>query len=366
MAQTLSTGPFCHSIEEGKALMERKSSDKSIRWICGILFTAFAFCWLYFFQRELLCAALNELLLNNESLAGFISKQYLAVSLLLTLVALLLVIPGRILLRFRKGLYACNYLLSALFLGVITGYDEESFFGQTRTEWIVTGVFILVLFLVCKIVASVPKSEYNERPRTFAGNMLIMCLLFCMVGYLGNTNEYLHRRLKIESLYSQGEYERLLQVGRNEKETDVTVDLLRAKAMLELPADGNPKGSRIGDLLFNYSILVPSGLANELDYLDNHQAYLASCLLRRDITSFADSINLDEYKTLPAFYMQALILAADSRASAKFPQQYKEARSEYDSFLNDLESVKDAPQRIQANSTYITYHNTYYWFYTFH
>lgn len=365
MAQTLSSGTFCHSIEEGKALMERKTSDKSIRWICGILFAAFAFCWLYFFQRELLCAASNELLQDNETLAGFISKQYLAVSLLLTLVALLLAIPGRILLRFAKGLYACNYLFSALFIGVITGYDEESLLGQTRTEWIVAGACTLVLFLVCKVVSSVPKSKYNDRPRSFAGNLLIMCLLFCMVGILGNTNEYLHRRLKIESLYSQGEYERLLQVGRYEKETDVTVDLLRAKAMLELPADGNPKGSRIGDMLFNYSILVPSGLANELDYIDNPQAYLASCLLKRDITSFADSINLDEYKTLPAFYMQALILADDSRASVKFPQQYQEARSEYDSFLNALESVKDELQRIQANTTYITYHTTYYWFYTF-
>ena len=346
--------------------MERKSSDKSIRWICGILFTAFAFCWLYFFQRELLCAAFNELLPNNKALAGFITKQYLAASLVLTSVALLLVIPGRILLRFRKGLYACNYLLSALYLGVITGYDGEYLLAQTRTEWIVTGAFILVLFLVCKIVASVPKSEYNERPRTIAGNLLIMCLLFCMVGVLGNTNEYLHRNLKIESLYSQGEYERLLEVGRLEKETDIEVELFRAKAMLELPVDGNPKGSRIGDMLFNYSISVPLNLANELDYIDTPQAYLASCLLRRDNTSFADSINLDEYKSLPAFYMQALILADDSRASAKFPQQYKEARSEYDSFLNALDSVKDEPQRIQANTTYITFHNTYYWFYTFH
>ena len=345
--------------------MERKSSDKSIRWICGIFFTAFAFCWLYFFQRELICAAINELLSNNDSLSGFISKQYLAVSLLLTLAALLLAIPGRILLRFRKGLYACNYLLSAVFLGFITGYDGEYILGQTRTEWIVTGAFILVLFLVCKIVASVPRSEYNDRPRTIAGNLLIMCLLFCMVGVLGNTNEYFHRNLKIESLFSQGEYERLLEVGRLEKETDIEVELFRAKAMLELPSDVNPDGSRIGDMLFNYSISVPLNLANELDYIDNSQAYLASCLLRKDITSFVDSINLDEYKILPVFYMQALILADDSRASVKFPQQYREAKSEYDSFLNALESVKDEPQRIRANSTYIAYHNTYYWFYTF-
>ena len=346
--------------------MEKKSSDKYIRWICAILFSAFAFCWLFFFQRELLCATFYELCPDNEKLTGFISRQYFAVSLFLTVLALLLAIPGRILLRFRKGLYACNYLLSAVFLGVITGYDGgENLLAQTRTEWIVTGVFVIVLFLICKIVASVPRSEYNDRPRTIAGNLLIMCLLFCMVGVLGNTNEYLHRNFKIKSLYSQGEYERLLEVGRLEKETDIEVELFRAKAMLELPSDGNPDGSRIGDMLFNYSISVPLNLANELDYIDNPQAYLASCLLRKDITSFADSINLDEYKTLPVFYMQALILADSSRASVKFPQQYKEAKSEYDSFLNALESVKDEPQRIRANTTYIAYHNTYYWFYTF-
>ena len=343
--------------------MEKKSCDKCVRWICAILFGAFAFCWLYFFQRELLQAENRVLFSADNGLRIWMFNHHLLVSLSLTLIALLLDIPGRIVLRFKKGLYACNYLLSAAFLGVITGYDGDSLFGQTYTEWIVTGASMLLLFLVCKIVASVPKSEYNDRPRTLAGNLLLMSLLFCITGYLGNTDENLHRRLRMEQMYSDGKYVELLEIGRFEEESDASIDLIRAKAMLEIPA--NPQGSGIGDMLFKYTVSNPKKLAGSLVNNNSTQAYLSACLLNRDIESFRDSIHLEDYKELPVYYMQALVLANDSTAQARFPQQYAQELSVYDSFCEALEPLEFEPKQFQANSTYINFHETYYWFYTF-
>lgn len=343
--------------------MEKKSCDKCIRWICGILFAAFAFCWLYFFQRELLWAENRFLFSDDNSLRIWMFNHHFLVSLALTAIALLLAIPGRLLLRFKKGLYACNYLLSAAFLGVITGYDGVKVFGQDLAVWIATGAFMFVLFLICKIVASVPKSEYNDRPRTLAGNLLILSLLFAITAYLGNTDENLHRRLRMEQMFDEGRYEDLLEYGRYEEESDPEIDFLRAKAMLSLEA--TPKGSRIGDMLFRYSISDPKALSRSLRKMDNTQAYLSSCLLNGDVWSFRDSINLDEYETLPCYYMHALVMANDSLAAVRFPKQFKDDKEYYESFVKDLESVSGENTQFRANSTFINYHESYFWFYTF-
>ena len=343
--------------------MEKKSCDKCVRWICGILFSAFAFCWLFFFQRELLQAENSVLFSADNGLRMWMFNHHLLVSLFLTVVALLLAIPGRLMLRFKKGLYACNYMLSAIFLGVITGYDGESVFGQDLTVWIVSGAFLFVLFLICKIVASVPKSEYNDRPRTLAGTLLILSLLFCFVGYLGNTQENLHRRLRMEQMFEDGRYEQLLEYGRYEEESDPGIDLLRAKAMLALQA--TPQSSAIGDMLFRYSISDPKTLSRSLKSINSDQAFLSSCLLEGNLQAFADTINLNAYSTMPKYYMQALVILNDSIASVKFPNQFADEMTSYNSFREALESLKSEPKQFQANSTFITYHESYFWFYTF-
>lgn len=343
--------------------MEKKSCDNCVRWICGIVFAAFAFCWLYFFQRELLWAENRFLFSDDNSLRIWMFNHHFLVSLALTAIALLLAIPGRLLLRFKKGLYACNYLFSAAFLGVITGYDGVYVFGQDLTVWIASGVFMFVLFLICKIVASVPKSEYNYRPRTLAGNLLILSLLFTITAYLGNTDENLHRRLRMEQMYNQGRYQDLLGYGRYEEESDQGIDLLRAKSMLALEA--TPKGSGIGDMLFRYSISDPGVLSRSLKKMDDTQAYLSSCLLEGDLSSFRDSIKLDEYKTLPCYYMQALVIANDSLAAARFPKQFKDQKESYEFFKKELESLSAEKTQFKANSTFINYHESYYWYYTF-
>ena len=345
--------------------MERKASDKSARWLCAVLFSAFAFSWFCFFQKDLLCAAYNKLLYGIESPEDLLTHNHIAVSLLLTLFALLLVFPGRFLLRFKRGLYACNYILAAAFLGVITGYDGSSILGQSYTDWMVTGVFAVVLLLICKVVSSIPRSEYNDRPRTVAGNLVIMSLLFCMTAYLGNTDENLHRRLCMERLYAASDYAALLDVGRYEEESDRDIDLLRAKAMLNLPSDSNPDGSSIGEQLFNYSISDPQSLSISLKEMENEQAYLVSCLLDGNLSAFSDTIDLGAYNTLPKYYMQALLIAGDSIVPTRFPQQYAQEKSTYDSFCESLALLELEPKQYQSNATFIKYHESYFWYYTF-
>lgn len=345
--------------------MKQESGDTVEKWLCLLLFTSFAFCWLFFFQQDLICATIRDISNKGGDLYGSRPHLHLIVSVLLTAVSTLWVIPVKKLLKPQKGIYATSYCLSALFLGLITGFDGKSLLGQPYSVWTVSLVSVVVLLLVCRIVSRVPKSDYYESTRTIAGNLLIMSILFCLVGFLGNTDENLHRRLRMEHLYADGKYDELLQVGYMEEESDSSIDLLRAKALLNIPFDSNPMGSMIGERLFEFSISDPATLANELVRLDNTQAYLVSCLLTGNIDSFRDSINLKNYSVVPKYFMQALVLAHDNDAMALFTHQYKAEESQLESFTDKLDTVKDTPMSYRANSTYIDYHSTYFWFCTF-
>lgn len=330
--------------------------------MCAIIFIVFAFCWYYFFQRDLVCAAYNKLLYGLDDYQSFIVYDPLVVSIALTVVGMLFVLPGKLLLRFKYGMYAYNYLFAAAFLGITTAYDGNSFLGHSYRTWMVSVVAAVVLFIICKIVSTMPRSEYNVRSRTWAGNLLLMSLLLTLVGYMGNTDENLHRSLYMERLYAESDYSAILEVGRYEEESDPSIDLFRAKAMLALPADPNPAGSKIGDLLFCYSISDAKALSTSLDVMSDDQSILASCLLTGDIEAFRNSIDLTSYKTLPKYYMQALVMAGDAQAKSLFPQQYADELSAYESFEEALQQVDSESLQFRANSTYIDYHNTYYWF----
>ena len=71
------------------------------------------------------------------------------------------------------------------------------------------------------------------------------------------------------------------------------------------------------------------------------------------------------FQIMPTYYMQALVLANDSIAQARFPQQYADEQLLYDSFCEALEPLEYEPRQFQANSTYINFHESYYWYYTF-
>lgn len=346
--------------------MEKQYCDKCDRWVCGILFCTFTFCWLFFFQKDLVCSACNRALFDGECVATPMSYYHLTLTLVVTALAMFFVLPGKTILGFRRGLYACNYILSALFLGIVTGYDGESVFGQNYLQWILVATFSLLLLTVSKIISNVPKSSYNSQARSLLGNFLIMTLLFSMIAYLSNVDENFHRRLRMEYLMYEADYEGVLKVGADEEETDTYIDLLRAKAMLSVPVRSNPEGSGIGDNLFAYRMASVSTLSDSLKAMQSDQAILASLLLDCDLTAFSDSIRIESYSVMPRYYMEALILSSDTIASQRFPDQYAAGKAAYDEFLQALEPIRSEPLRYQANSTFIKYGKTYFWYYTFH
>lgn len=348
------------------------------RWLCGILFMAFALSWLCLFQADLL-DELYESLMHRWGYDGIVGYgesniHYYAIPVALALLITLLEIPVARLFRFRDGLYACNYLPSALLLGAVTAFEDYNccriLSGPDTKVWIAIVIFCVVLFIVCKIIQKVPRQSLLNGPRIVSGNLLIMTLLFCIVGILGNTDENLHRALMIHRYTVNGQFEKALQVGVNEEEANYVVTNARLDAMLRLDA-ANP-GTGIGEHLFNYpldnrdSMLDFLQLATTGYVYDSLSAVIAMSMINCDLQKADSLITPYIYQgKVPEFYMQLLVLTDNKEAAARLPEEFAAQKEILDKFRESLENLKGKPVQFQANSTYIKFHQTYYWYYSF-
>ena len=359
--------------------MQSNPNDKRGKWLCGILFLAFALSWLCLFQVDLLDELYHSLLhkFGVDGIEGFEESNfhYYAIPVALAVIITLLEIPVARLFRFKNGLYACNFLLSALLLGTVTGFDDYNccsiVSGPDTAIWIATAIFCVVLFIVCKIIQTVPpRQSLHNGPRIFSSNLFIMNLLFCMVGFLGNTDENLHRALMINRYTADGQFEKALRVGENEEEANYAVSNARLNAMLRLDA-ANP-GTGIGEYLFNFPV---DNMDSMLDYLqlastgaehDSLSAVIAMAMINRDLEK-ADSLIMPYvYQGIvPKFYMQLLVLTENKEAADRLPNEYAAQKKILDNLRESLENIKDESMQFQANSTYLKYHKTYFWYYFF-
>lgn len=349
-------------------------NDKGIRILCGVLFSAFSFCWFCFFQGDLMASALSSVFQSGISY----NRTYGA--LIVTVLLLLPVIPSRLIFKFREGQYAANYVFSALLLGAVSGFDGSTLFSQSVAQWIVAGTVCLLVLLVCKILSIVRRSPMDCPSRRSAGTLAVMVLLLITAVQLGNTDENLHRRLRIERLVNEGKFDKALSIGRYEEESDASIAWLRANAMLQIKTETDVAGSAIGEHLFEYPVPDAKDLAARLKSSDNANAKLAALLLERDIDAFvsalcSDSANLNlsswQDEELPRYFMQAVVIASSigydisDSAQLLYPDQFRQEQSAYDSFCRQLDSLESEPRQYAANALFIDYNETYYWFYEF-
>lgn len=346
--------------------MKKDKEAQGIRIMCFVLFLAFTLCW-FFMQRELIVYTIHTLSNTKGSMDSF---SFVYISVIVFFLLLSAVPVSRIVFKFRYGHYACNYAVSAFILGCLTGFDGTRFFSQTLISWII-GVSLLILILIIPtIVSFLNNSTSYKGLRTVASNLMIFSILFCITAVMGNTDENLHRRLRIENLVSRGDYVNALEVGMNEEETDPSITLLRVKAMLGLDA-ANP-GSGVGEHLFSYPIADAESLIDSLCMLESDSLYdgctirIALAMLVMDIHR-ADSLiaPLIHERNIPTYYMQLLVLSENKDVASFLPDEFETEQKKYESFNELLSQYRNESVQFQANSTYIHYHDTYYWYYTF-
>ena len=292
---------------------------KPVHWMCAGIFCVLTFCYIYFYQADILALAQHVL---SEGATHF-NRPVGAV--LLTLALYLVHIPVRQLTRLNKRAYALNYFPSMLILTVITDVsphiDEHFSFGA----WLWVVPLLLVLFAVAAwlLYQLQPYEEdfigipFLSRPAWI--NMSTLLLMFFIAGCVSNHNDVFHYRMRMESLFIKGDLGHALQVGEDDEHTDVQLDFLRAFALA--------RQGQLGERLFDYTLsgdaraMAPDGkTVKTLQIPDSVLALfvtprmradmrLAGHLINRRLDLFARSVGtLYNDSTMPRYYREAMAL----------------------------------------------------------
>ena len=335
-----------------------------------VVFSLFSFSWLAFFQGYLICYAYDTVISSIGGIAGNCNRFIMAVCV--TAILDLMAVYIRRLKKKPSVFSSLDFLVPSLILGIFTGFDNESYFSQTTGQWVAASILTVFVLSVVAIIRHRNIIKPEKRMIVFTTNLLLLFLEMLIVALLGNTDENLHRRAAMEKYIGKSQFEKVLEVGYNEDETDTKIEWLRLQAMYSL--DTLTLGSGLAERLFEYPVSdfesAETFLVNSVSSSDDSlmQVYLNNviALLKCDMQSFGDSaVTLQYDKELPKFFMQALILAGHDSLDFYYPEQYRQEKQVFDSFESTLKEVGHKPDAYRRNATYWDFRRTYYWYYRF-
>lgn len=249
MAQTLYPGSFGRSIEENLNMNYRKKkqndSATTVRVVCAIVFILFSWCWLYYFQFDLLTMAQHVLshgLTHYNRLVGAIA---------ITVVLLLLQNMVLKVTRLGKSFYALTFFPSMLALGMLTNIvpDPEGGIDHEFSGWLCLLILIAwggASYVVNKLQELDEAPNPNIFSRTMWVNLLIMVFMMMSVAGIGNTNAVFHYRMRAERSLLDGDIEGALAAGKKSLECDENLVMLRMHALA--------RQGTLGEKLFEYKV----------------------------------------------------------------------------------------------------------------
>lgn len=364
---------------------------------CAIVFLVFTFCYLYFYQCDLIGAQQHVLSGGQTSYSRIIG------AIIITAVLYLLHLGVFAITKLTKHVHALTYFPSLLTLCLLTSPRDnfDQHFSLSLWTWFTPLLLIVYVIIVYSAMQWQPyESEKNGTgllSRMSWTNMMIMAFMFLFVGIFSNGNDVLHYRLHIERCLKNKDYESALKVGERSLETDSSLMMLRVSALartgklaehlFEYPLVGGsssllPNGTSVrcvshdpGDIYRPVGAIPKKRMAVE-EYLKTlritHQtrgAYrdylLCSYLLDKKVDKFASELKnyykVDSTTVLPKHYREALTLYNHQHASNYngFVDEVSEADYE------DLLAMRKKYNNEQERQTRLrdAYGKTYWYYY---
>ncbi|MBO5865352.1 MAG: hypothetical protein J6Q73_04800 [Bacteroidaceae bacterium] len=377
-----------------------KRLQRVVATVCATLFAVFTFLFVAVYQAPLLEAFYNEVatgkLHYNQWLVGGVVTSFL------TLLALWLNRFAKL----RREWTAVAYLPSALLLAFITDIDRTLYTGgRISVSWIFIfasglAVYAFFAFVLRRILFEKIKDVTMVTNRVLWRNMILLVLMFCLVGFLSNSEENFKRETLVMSHFNKGDTDKALQVGKTSLAASRELTAMRAYI---LATQGN-----LGERFFEYQqyygsdgLLLPSqrtspmvpdsiyallGASPEsgesvLSYLSRvahtdtatiavRDYYLTSLLLEKRLLDFKDEIisfcGIQTVDSLPKHYREALMLYADIADSTELiPFEINDLamHTRLKHFREEEAKHSDAYVRGNCLRRYFGY--TYWWYFLY-
>lgn len=400
MAQAVYSGPFGGRIEKSERLnmnhihLSNQKAARILTVVCGLLFCAFSFIYLYVFQGDVL-----EALLRSWSDRVVCSPW--VVALLVTVILLILRWGINVLLGLKGHVRALSYFPSFLLLGVMTDVDYTLYDEGIASRWawllpLVLLVFILVGFALRRLCRQWMDAPVDNAAMATSNLTLFLLLCFLTVG-IGNTDIHLHHELAIARAVRNHDYPEARKIGAKVVDPNRAFTALRAYA---LSAEGT-----LGEYLFQYpqpygaegllpdatgGAILPTSVAalyahwgeqpregeQALPFFRRlYQAhpqrselkeyYLCALLLHKDLDTFVSLLRESgcDASTLPRHYREALYLYARMHPHAGVvvtDESLEQAWKRYEEFQAEYSQVRG-----EANLMRRKCGETYWWYYQY-
>jgi len=366
-------------------------NTRLMRVVCALLFLAFCFIYLYFYEGDVLLAA------QHDWSDGATHYNVTIGAVLITLVLLLLQMGVMAITKLYKRTHALTYFPSLFLLLMTVGYGTK---WHTTTIVIVLSVLAALVYVALVILFR--RYQPYERPISSNGlfsqlvtiNVAQMLLMFFIVCLLGNNHISLHHQMRMERFLSEKQYEKAAAVGKNNQDTP-TLTMLRAHALA--------RQGLLGDKLFSYAVypssdaLIPSTSKTENSTLNLERIYatigsryntkqnvvdLVSGLKKRKLNrAAADDYllcahlldkQLDQFAkalpnaytindSLPKHYREALCLYTHLREHPAVAFQDSILEIDYEDFVKLQRKYPDAT--VRRNKLRATYRDSYWYYY---
>lgn len=352
------------------AMSNKNNGNRLIKVACTIVFLLFSFCYVNYYQDDVL-------LISQHILSGGQTHYVKSIgSPLIVAVLWLLQIVACRLSGVNKRAYWLTFMPSFVLLAAITDVRcisvTDCSWGPwcwlLPVMWLLAG---LLLWLARQLQPYEPETVENPLlSRNLWNNMLAIFMMMFLTCVISNPDEIYHYRTRMEVLISQKKYEEALRVGERSLDSDTTLTSLRLYALAQT--------GQLGDKLFEYPLVGGSASMNPMDknvhllLLDakalskqmksakfRRDDQLCSLLLDRKLDDFAVML-LKTYKvnaSLPKHYKEALYLYTHTRSHPVVTMSDNVMDADFEDFEKLVPTTESAVRD--------AYGNTYWYYYKY-
>lgn len=376
--------------------MRRHQSSALVNTICSVLFYAFAFLYLYFFQGDLLGYAQHVL-----SGGATVYDTFVGAVIITAVLMLLSVLSARVLGRNYYNAPSFYHLPSALILAAMIDIHVQDASGSVFGHVWIVALILFVLYLIMNKVLNraelgLPVVTPTDVMRNLWLNLAALCVMIGGIVFCNNTNERIHLRLAAEKAISNNRYAKATRILSVNNYDDSELAMLRAISL--------GKQGLLGEEFFEHpvkegsKVLFPSK-ENQLLVLPSMKIYqfvggvpgvdmdaretlrllrkrnqlkpaakdylYTACLLDRDLDKFVEylSQDTDSVGSLPKHYREALTLYNHKHVNPILKYSSPEMDADFDDFHALIK--KNPDKTLQYNILRDTYGNTYWFYYYF-
>ena len=369
--------------------------NRLTRVSCAVIFAAFTFVYLYWYQADLLTVTQHALS------KGKTHYNHLVGAVVIIAVLQLLQVGITKLCRDKIRIKALTYIPSFLVLTALTSAFMCQSGDITFGFWTL-GLPVLLL-LCCFALWAVSAADFltfsSSMPacRSVWINMLVLLLSMLMSCCFSNSDKTYHARIHMEQCMMNADYDGALATARSVCKPDGNITMLTAYSL--------SKKNLLGEKLFEYNVfggsesLTPGGLNTKLcmlpdssfynylggwyvqrmstkRYLDYQRRHgrlnkasvdylLCSYLLDKKLDAFA--YTLPRYyainDSLPKHYKEALVLYVHKRANPRFVYENNVMNADFQDYQKIEHESSGALER--QNKLRDTYGNTYWYYYQY-